>query len=190
MVTEDKLKYFYDSTISALKKKNDEELAVLKEQLDEEMKSYKSEIDAHSLIEERLHRDSIRREGLKDLARQKMALRKIMSEKEEEIRSAIFDEAAEIIEAHRHSPEYADTLLNYISFAKKFAQGDEMKVYICPSDIALKETLEERSGIELRVSDVPFNGGIQAELPGKNIFINYSFSSRIEEEKQAYIVRG
>lgn len=189
MAVEDKLEYFYTSTMSALKKKNDMELAELREHLICDMDEYKKNIQADSLIEERLHKDEARREQMKAISLEKLAVRRVKSEKEAEIKNRLFEEVAQVLEEYRKTPEYTDTLCEMILSAKAFAGNDDIDIFICKTDEALAETLRKRTGLQLNISDIPFSGGMQAAIPKRNIFINNSFSSLIEEEKEAYIVR-
>ena len=46
-----------------------------------------------------------------------------------------------------------------------------------------------RSNVRLIVSDSHFNGGVQAAIPSRNIFINDSFSSLMIEKKREYALK-
>ena len=72
----------------------------------------------------------------------------------------------------------------------EFAGEDEVVIYLCAGDAHLKDSLEKACGHELIVSDTHFNGGVQAEIPSRNIFINDSFSSIMMEKKRAYVLKA
>ena len=185
MDTEAKLQYFYDSTISALNAKNQREVEVMKETLDGELERFKATHDQEITTQERLQKDAVRRELSKSLAGEKLAVRRELSRKEAEIKDRLFEEVGEVLDRHRATPEYKETLKSMIMWILDFAGDDQVIIYLCSSDAAYKEVLEKECGVPLIVSDVHFNGGIQAEIPSRNIFINDSFSSRMEEEKAA-----
>ena len=190
MATEEKLKYFYDSTMVALKGKNEKELAAMKEKLEADFEKFKKTYDEEVQIQERLHADEAKRELLKELAGEKLKVRRKQSEKEDNIKDRLFTEVGEMLDAFRAGEEYFDYLRKNIMDILEFAGGDDVTIYLCPSDAAFEEKLEAACNVNLTVSDVPFNGGIQAEIPSRNIFINDSFSSRMAEEKRAYIVKA
>lgn len=188
MDTEEKLKYFYDSTMTALKGKGERDLEAMKSILEDELNSYKKNCEQDIAVQERLHTDEAKRELLKELSGEKLKVRREMSRKEELIKDRLFEEVGELLDEYRKTPAYTDTLLDIIRKIRDFAGDDEVTIWLCPSDAHLQEELEKRAGISLPVSEVPFNGGIQAEIPSRNIFINDSFSSYMAEEKSAYQV--
>lgn len=188
MDTEAKLKYFYDSTMTALKGKGDRELETMKNILEEELENYKKNFDQEIAVQERLHTDEAKRELLKQISGEKLAIRREMSRREEAIKDKLFTEVGEILDAYRETPAYIETLADIVRRIKEFAGDDEVTIWLCPSDAHLQEELEWITGETLPVSDVSFNGGIQAEIPSRNIFINDSFSSYMAEEKSTYQV--
>ena len=74
----------------------------------------------------------------------------------------------------------------YIKQAKAFAKGEEIVIYLAPTDIAKKERLERETGISLEVSEENFIGGIRAVIAAKNILIDESFAGRLCQEKDNY----
>ena len=190
MAAKEKLQYIYDSTISAIRTHGEEELAEIKARLDESLEKYRKDAQAESEMQERIHRDNIKREVQKQLASQKIALRRERAEREGQITEKLFEEVTEILNEYRHTPEYKQLLVDLVDKTKEFADDDEVIVYICRDDEDIKDELEEKCGISLVVSDVPFRGGIQAEIPSRNIFINNSFSSRVAEAERSYIVKA
>lgn len=190
MAAEEKLKYIYDSTISAIRTHREEELKEIKARLDESLEKYRKSAQAETEMQERIHRDNIKREMQKELASQKLAYRREQAEVEGQIIEKLFEEVTSLLAEYRKTPEYKELIIDLIHKAKEFADDDEIIVYICREDEDKKEELEEKSGVPLVVSDVPFRGGIQAEIRSRNIFINISFSSRVEEMKKNYIVKA
>ena len=190
MATQDKLNYFYNSTMTALKEMNDKDLDSMKDKLAQELEEYKKTHAKEMRNQELQHEDEIKRELLKELASEKLRLRREQSRKEAAIRDKLFEEVAAVLEQIRRTDEYPKILAEMIESVKNFAGEDEYIIYLCPEDADMKEKLEANTGCPLQISSVPFSGGIQAEIPSRNIFINDSFSSKMAEEKEAYIIKA
>ena len=190
MATQDKLNYFYNSTMTALKEMNDKDLDNMKAKLAQELEGYKKTHAKEMRNQELQHEDEIKRELLKELASEKLRLRREQSRREAAVRDKLFEEVAAVLEETRKTSEYPKVLTEMIKSVKEFAGDDECIIYMCPDDAALKEEIEAAAGCSVQISEVPFSGGIQAEIPSRNIFINDSFSSKMAEEKEAYTVKA
>ena len=86
--------------------------------------------------------------------------------------------------AIKETPEYESYLLKLIQSAVEFSNGNEITIYIDPSDASLKEALEKKSGKTITISTEEFFGGIRAIITEKNILIDESFATKISEEKE------
>ena len=189
MATEDKLNYFYGSVMTALKEKNEGEVGSMREKLEKDLEDYKKEHSKEVDLQERLHRDEIKRDLQKKFAAEKLKVRRELSEKEAVIVGKLFEEVGEKLDRFRSTPEYKEALKDCIRKILEFADGEDTVIYLCASDAALREELEAECGTELVVSDAHFNGGIQAEIPSRNIFINDSYSSIMLEKKRTYVLK-
>ena len=58
-----------------------------------------------------------------------------------------------------------------------------MIIYINPSDADKKEALEAAAGVSLTVSAIDFGGGIRAVIRARNILIDESFVTKLEQEE-------
>lgn len=190
MAAEEKLKYIYDSTISAIRTHGEDEQAQIRARLDESLADYEKTVRAEAEMQERIHRDNVKREMQKELASLKLSLRRQQAEKESRITEQLFEEVTAILGRFRETPEYEQLLVDLVLKAKEFAQDEEIVIYLSRDDADKKEIIEQRSGVPLELSEVPFRGGIQAKIPSRNIFINNSFSSRVEDAKRNYIVKA
>lgn len=189
MATEEKLKYFYDSAMTALKEKNDHEIEYMRKYLADELEEYKKTRGEDMEQQEQFHISQIKRDMQKELAVEKLKLRKELSKQEAAIKDKLFDEVGSILEQFRGTPEYKAALKDNIARILKFADGEEVRIYLSKSDEHLKDELEKECGVGLYISEVPFNGGLQAEIPGRNVFINGSYTSLKVSAKNAYVVK-
>ena len=189
MAAEEKLDYFYGSIMDALKEKNEGEIGSMREKLEKDLEDYKKEHGREIEMQERLHRDEIKRDLQKKFAAEKLKVRRELSEKEAVIVGKLFDEVGEKLDEFRATPAYRDALKDCIARILDFAEGEEAVIILCAGDAALKDELEAECGTPLVVSDLHFNGGVQAEIPSRNIFINDSYSSIMWEKKKAYVLK-
>ncbi len=81
--------------------------------------------------------------------------------------------------------EYFDLLAKQITEAKNFAGNEEVTIYINPTDISLKANLEANTKAVLTVSTIDFIGGTRAVIHDKNILIDNSFLTKLEEAKNS-----
>ena len=80
--------------------------------------------------------------------------------------------------------ERLDTLAGFCG------NGEDLKIYINPSDADKKEWLEERTGMTLTVSKENFVGGVRAVVKGRNVLIDHAYKGALEEEFQDFMFRG
>ena len=64
--------------------------------------------------------------------------------------------------------------------AKEFAQGEDLTVFISPSDQERQAVLEEKSGCRVEIAEDEFSGGMRAVIPAKNVLIDESFAERMK----------
>ncbi len=190
MEEERKLQYFYDSTISSIKEQSERDQEKLRKKLEEELEEYKNEISKDIEVQERLHKDEMTREVHRELSSVKLDLRRDESRAEGIIKEKLFEEVKSILREFRKTEEYKELLVHMIKKAQDFAGDEEIVIFICADDAAIKEDVEAAAGVALKISDVPFKGGIHAGIPAKNIFIKNSFHSQVERMKEEYIVRA
>lgn len=75
-----------------------------------------------------------------------------------------------------------DYLCSKISEAARFADGEEMTIYISPSDKEKRTELEKRTGMTITISEYDFMGGMRAVIRGRNILIDHSFQAAVDHE--------
>ena len=70
------------------------------------------------------------------------------------------------------------------------SDGEEILIYINPSDAHLKDDLEAKTGASLTVSREDFIGGTRAVMQKRRILIDYSFKSALSEEYDNFLFLG
>ncbi len=99
-----------------------------------------------------------------------------------ELKVRLFDEVKELLSDFTKTDEYLDYLCSKIREAARFADGEEMTIYISPSDKEKQTELEKRTGMTITISEYDFMGGMRAVIRGRNILIDHSFQAAVDYE--------
>ena len=102
----------------------------------------------------------------------------------------MFEEACALVQDYMKTNAYEDYLLKCIRKAVAFADGDQMTIYINPSDENCRFSLEDASGVQLTVSSEDFIGGIRAVIRERNILIDNSFKTQLRNEYDSFLFSG
>lgn len=81
-------------------------------------------------------------------------------------------------------------LVKQLREAREFAGGEEIILYIDPSDAQYQYSIEAEVGAPVTVSTYSFLGGTRAVLPGRNILIDNSFETKLAEAKESFQLKG
>ena len=186
MKIREKMNIFYSSALEAANRQSNEEMrkfSVSMEMLLEEFrKNKKEEMDLRYGVEAgKLRRDGNRKVS-EALTEQKRKLNQHQTEKKE----ALFAVVSSMLENYRKTEEYQAYLIAKIRMAKEFAGSEEAVIYIDPLDQEKKGYLEEQCGCGLTVSEWEFGGGIRAVIRSKNILIDESFQTKLNQEQESY----
>ena len=99
-----------------------------------------------------------------------------------QVKVRLFDEVKELLSDFTKTDEYLDYLCSKIREAARFADGEEMTIYISPSDKEKQTELEKRTGMTITISEYDFMGGMRAVIRGRNILIDHSFQAAVDYE--------
>lgn len=186
MNTDKKLEHFMDISIQSAGQQAADIIEKYRTGLDEGFEAHKDSLKAASKDTLDTKKSIIRRNVKKALSDKETEIKKQFTTKNLYYRQKIFDEAVEILHEFKNSPEYFDYMCKAINNALHFANGENIKIYIVPEDLPLKEKLCNAVNAEIEVSDSDFTGGIRAVIPSINILIDESFETKLAELKENY----
>lgn len=190
MTTEEKLQHFYDFSMESAQKESEQILteykAVLNNQFHEHQLAKKAEAQAQLNNETSLLKRNIN----KTLSAEQLTIKRKISKKQNEIKDELFDKVKEKLMAYKETPDYLDYICRKIDDAEVFASGDAMTLYIDPSDAALLEAIQEKTGVTPTISREVFLGGMRAVISSKNILIDNSFLTLLTETKHNFTFDG
>ena len=189
MTTDEKLQHFYDISIESAqedaKKLLDTHEAALEKAFEEHKETKHRQAEAELTAES----DKLKRDFNKEVSTQQIQIKRKFSAVTEELREKLFQEVAEKLERFKESPDYLSMLCRQIKEALDFADGDEMVVYIDPSDAGLSDEIVRRldqKDFAPTISKEPFMGGMRAVIRSKNILIDNSFLTLMNDEKENF----
>lgn len=187
MNIEDKLEHFVDVSKQTAMRRSNALVADYKEQLDNSFEDHKAEAIRKSELAQKSAADSLQRAHRKELSHEQLKIKRELSVRSSQLKNQLFTEVLEMIAAFRKTPEYVEVLKNQIQKARtEVSDTEDMTIYIDPEDSAYLEQLSAETDTRLTVSSYSFMGGTRAVIPSKNILIDESFQSRLEEVRDHF----
>ena len=184
MTLEEKLENISQAAIEDATKQSEALIQEYQQNIDKAIKIHEEEIEKRNIAEYEYQYAKLEREKNKAISQAMLESKMTITKKTEELSEKLFDLVKSKLAAYKKTPEYESYLLKLIQSAVDFSNGNEIAIYIDPSDASLKEALEKKSGKTITISTEEFFGGIRAIITEKNILIDESFATKISEEKE------
>ncbi len=190
MTVEEKLKHFIASSVEDARIQSEAVIKEYTEMLQRDLQEFKEQVDEQAKEKLRLEETRVRRGLNHDLSVRLLSVKKELSDKHDELKSALFNEVRELIDAFRKTPDYAALLQEQIRHALSFAKDDVITVYLDPEDSALKPALSKIFDCNIVISEYSFGGGTRTVIEKKDILIDNSFDTRFEELTEDFALNG
>ena len=184
MTLEEKLENISQAAIEDATKQGDALIQEYQQDIDKAIKIHEEEIKKRNIAEYEYQYAKLEREKNKAISQAMLESKMTITKKTEELSEKLFELVKSKLSAYKETPEYESYLLKLIQSAVEFSNGNEITIYIHPSDASLKEALEKKSGKTITISTEEFFGGIRAIITEKNILIDESFATKISEENE------
>ncbi|EOS26142.1 hypothetical protein C806_01358 [Lachnospiraceae bacterium 3-1] len=183
MQIKEKLEVFQKFTINVA---NSESTALVEEyqeacekELEEFQRNRQTEADYKFQMEEIKIRRQLKRKVSEEVIRQK----RLLDNCKREWKARLMEQVKVLLAEYQNTEDYQNYLIAKIKMAKEVAGEEEVVIYINPSDEEKKEGLERETNVTLTVSNVDFGGGIRAVIRSRNILIDESFVTKLEQEE-------
>lgn len=186
MTTEEKLKHFLDVTVENANEKSVKTIEEYRKRLETVFESHKEDALRKQKLQIKLSEENLKKEKNTEVSKQQMEIKKELGKKQEELKSLLFHEVENKLEEYMSTKEYDKYLISYIKEAKAFAGNEEIQIYIDPADAEKRMALEAATGMEISISEYGFHGGMRAVIRSKNILIDQSFETRLNEAKNEF----
>lgn len=189
LTLEQKMERFREAAVNNAKDVSYADYLEYQKAIDKEFEEHKKRKDAEIKEELEAETEAARRELNRELLAKGLESKKAISKREKEIKKKLFEEVKNAVQKWKEKPDYIDFLCEKIKAAEEFAAGDEMIVYIDPTDEALLPEIVKRTNITPQISTMDFLGGIRAVIRSKNILIDDSYKSYLLERKNEFVFK-
>ena len=193
MNTEEKLQHFYDLSIRSAKEDAQKVIDAQQNTFDHMFEEHVETKNRQAAAELKAESDKLKRDFNKDISAEQLQIKRQLSEVQDTLKDQLFLEVIEKLKAFKETPQYKDMLLRQVTEAVDFADGDEMIIYIDPSDEKYLNFFIEQfkdAHISFNVSKEAFDGGIRAVIRSKNILIDDSFLNLVSDAKEKFTFDG
>lgn len=190
MTTEEKLQHFTMYAMEDAREKSDSMLREYTEALEKIFREHQEAKRRQEDLEIRTETERLVRENNKQFSEAQIEIRRTLSRQQEELKNKLFVEVKDMLARYAETREYHQMLVKQLREAVKFAGGEEVILYIDPSDAHNKYSIETEVGAPVTVSSYSFLGGTRAVLPGRNILIDNSFETRLADARERFRLKG
>ena len=180
MTTEEKLQNFYNHSLDSANREAERVIGDHQKALDKIFEEHKATARRQAEEEVAAETEKAKRDVNKTLSADQLHIRRKLSRKNLELKEKLF----------KKDPSYEEYLERKIREAVTFAGNDKLTLYLDPSDEAHKASLEQKLSVTLTISAMPFLGGVRAVIPEKNLLIDNSFETLLNEERENFIFHG
>ena len=146
MTLEEKLENISQAAIEDATKQGDALIQEYQQDIDKAIKIHEEEIKKRNIAEYEYQYAKLEREKNKAISQAMLESKMTITKKTEELSEKLFELVKSKLSAYKETPEYESYLLKLIQSAVEFSNGNEITIYIDPSDASLKEALEKKSG--------------------------------------------
>lgn len=190
MTLEEKLSHLQASSMEEARAEGNAIIDNYREALEKVLKDHKEEMRWQSETRIKAEQSNTRHMLNQANARTQLELKRKTGKVQVELKDKIFKEAHELAEEYMQTDAYEEYLIKSIRKATAFAPGEEMTIYINPSDEPRQAALEAATGTRLTLSSEDFIGGTRAVIRDRNILIDNSFSTLLRNEYDRFIFTG
>lgn len=182
MTTEEKLQHFHDVCMEDAKEHYQKVLTEYRTGLLSDLEAHKEDEKRRQEMRLQVEAEKIARTERRELSADQMRLRKEISGQQEHYREQLFSEVSEKLSAFRKTDAYLELLKRQIEEIRTLSGGEDYEVCVGAEDQALLPQLPAGTGC----SEETLVGGVMGVIPAKNILIDHSFRTRLQEEKRAF----
>ena len=171
MTLEEKIAHLQETVMTEARSEGNAIIDNHKKALESLFEKHKKEATAQSEVRIKSETLRARRQVNQAAAKAETELKRALGKTQNELKVRLFDEVKELLTDFTQTAE-----------AARFAAGEEMTIYISPSDKEKQTELEKRTGMTITISEYDFMGGMRAVIRGRNILIDHSFQAAVDYE--------
>lgn len=190
MTLEEKIEEIQASSMEAARAEGNEIIENYQAALEKVFNDHKQE--AMRQMETRIKAETVnaRQQKNQAMAKAQLELKRQEGRVQKELKDKVFQEVKDLVDQYMKTEEYKDFMLRCIEKSVEFAGGENLTIYMNPSDQEMKEELELKSGTLLTISKEDFIGGVRAVIRGRNVLIDHSFRTALRSEYEEFVFQG
>ena len=181
MTIDEKLQHFMDVTTEKVNAENAKQMQEYEQGLEKVYEDYKETALRKSELALKLKEESLKKQMNADLAAEQILIREQTGKLLRELDEKLSSEVKGKLERYMATSEYETYLVNQAREIVKFADGDDVTVYIDPEDICHKNAISAGANVAVTVSEYSFGGGVRAVISKRGILIDQSFDTKLKE---------
>lgn len=190
MTLEEKLQHFTTYTMEEARKNCDVMLEEYRAALEKVFQEYQERKMRQENLEIKAETERIVHENNKRFSEEQIEIKRTLSQRQKELKDKLFVELKDMLARFSETPAYHKLLVRELKEALAYARGEEIILYVDPSDAERVMSLEVEVGAPITVSSYSFLGGTRAVLPKRNILIDNSFETKVNELKEEFQLKG
>lgn len=188
MTLDEKLTNFTEYCVLAAKKKSEELILQQQAALDKDFEAYTVKSKEIADTQLKIEKENLEKKLNKELSNEQLHSKQLIGEARTELTDKLFVELSDKISNFINTKEYMELISSQIEYALKFADGDELIIYVDSTDESRLHELCARHQTDcIKISEHSFMGGTKALLPKKNILIDNSFAKKLETAKLRFM---
>ena len=188
MTIDEKLTNFTEYCVLAAKKKSEELILQQQAALDKDFEAYTVKSKEIAETQLKIEKENLEKKLNKELSNEQLHSKQLIGEARTELTDKLFVELSDKISNFINTKEYMELISSQIEYALKFADGDELIIYVDSTDESRLHELCARHQTDcIKISEHSFMGGTKALLPKKNILIDNSFAKKLETAKLRFM---
>lgn len=181
MTIDEKLQHFMDVTTEKVNAENAKQMQEYEQGLEKVYEDYKETALRKSELALKLKEESLKKQMNADLAAEQITIREQTGNLLRELDEKLSSEVNGKLERYMATSAYETYLVNQAREIVKFADGDDVTVYIDPEDICHKNAISAGANVAVTVSEYSFGGGVRAVISKRGILIDQSFDTKLKE---------
>ena len=190
MTTEEKLQHFTMYAMEEARNRSNTMLREYRDALEKIFQEHQEKKKRQADLEIKTETVRLVSQNNKQFSEAQIEIKRTLSKRQAELKEKLFVEVRDMLARFAETREYHQMLGKQLREAREFAGGEEIILYIDPSDAQYQYSIEAEVGAPVTVSTYSFLGGTRAVLPGRNILIDNSFETKLAEAKESFQLKG
>ncbi len=189
MTIEEKLEHFQTLCFQDARDRSERMLNDYTDSLRRILEEHKRDARRQADMQVAAETETIKREINKELSLEQINIKREFSVKQEDLKKMLMNELRNRLALFMESQDYVRLLEKQVKKALEFAAGAPITIYLDPCDADKVNRIALHTGAELTLSQYSFLGGTRAVIPSRNILIDNSFQSKLEEAEANFQFR-